>query len=405
MKVQDLEVFIVGNPPPSYGGRYFQFVKITTDNGIIGWGEVYAASIGPLAMKAVIHDVFERYFLGESPENIEKIYRRVYSSGFTQRPDLTVLGAFSGLEIALWDILGKARERPVWALLGGKVQSRLRSYTYLYPDEGDDPIEFYNNADASAQKAARLVKEGFTAIKFDPAGAYTAMGGHMPSAFDLQQSAEFCAKLREAVGDRADLLFGTHGQFSNAGAIRLAQVIAPYFPLWFEEPTPPDQLGNLREVAQHSPIPIATGERLCGKVEFHSALMHGATILQPALGRAGGIWEVKKISSIAEVYNAQIAPHLYAGPIEFLANIHLAASIPNFLLLETILKGGEFHNRILKGGVHWHEGYIDVPDAPGLGFEIDEDLLRMHQYEGSRLHLEAQNEPYFHGRPSRFGGG
>ena len=130
MKLQNLEIFIVAPPPPGYGGRYWIIVKLTTDTGVAGYGECYASSVGPDAMTAVIEDVFARHMDGENPENIELMFRRAYSAGFTQRPDLTVMGAFSGLEIACWDILGKDRGRPVWALLGGMMNERVRSYTY-----------------------------------------------------------------------------------------------------------------------------------------------------------------------------------------------------------------------------------------------------------------------------------
>ena len=157
MKLRDLEIFVVAPPAPGWGGRYWIFTKVTTDNGIVGYGECYASTVGPKAMRAVIEDVFERHMMGESPENIELMYRRAYSAGFTQRPDPTVMGAFSGLEIACWDILGKARGRPVYALLGGKMNARVRSYTYLYPDEGDDAAEFWVNADMNARAAAKAV--------------------------------------------------------------------------------------------------------------------------------------------------------------------------------------------------------------------------------------------------------
>ena len=132
MNLKDLDIIITAPTAPGWGGRYWILVKLTTNSGIIGWGECYASSVGPDAMTHVIHDVFERYFEGENPENVERIFRRTYSSGFTQRPDLTIMGAFSGLEIACWDILGKERDRPVWALLGGLMNERIRAYTYLY---------------------------------------------------------------------------------------------------------------------------------------------------------------------------------------------------------------------------------------------------------------------------------
>ncbi|MFV2035545.1 MAG: mandelate racemase/muconate lactonizing enzyme family protein, partial [Halocynthiibacter sp.] len=326
MHIQNLEIFTVAPPAPGWGGRYWLFVKLTTDNGIVGYGEVYAASVGPKAMEAVITDVFERHMLGENPENIELMFRRTYSSGFTQRPDITVIGAFSGLEIACWDILGKAHGRPVYALIGGLMNARIRSYTYLYPLPHHNFREFWTSPEMAAESAAAMVDLGFTAVKFDPAGPYTLRGGHMPAMSDISQSVDFWKAIRDTVGTRADLLFGTHGQFSTGGAIRLARAIERYDPLWFEEPVPPDNVAEMAKVARATSIPVATGERLTTKAEFATVLRAGAaTILQPALGRSGGILETKKIAAMAEVYNAQIAPHLYAGQVEWAANIQLAA--------------------------------------------------------------------------------
>ena len=309
MMLSDLDIIVTAPPAPGWGGRYWILVKLTTNTGVVGWGECYASSVGPEAMKHVIQDVFERYFLGEHPENIERLFRRTYSSGFTQRPDLTVMGAFSGLEIACWDILGKDRDRPVWALLGGLMNDRIRAYSYLYPLENHDIDSFWTSADLAAESAIEFVKQGYTAVKFDPAGPYTMRGGHMPSLHDITTSVAFCKSIRDAVGDRADLLFGTHGQFSTAGAIRLGQALEPYSPLWFEEPIPPDNLDEFVKVAQAVRIPVATGERMSTKAEFAAVLKSGgASILQPALGRAGGIWEMKKLSAIAEVYNPKWLP-------------------------------------------------------------------------------------------------
>ena len=406
MRLKDLDIFIVAPPSPGWGGRYWIFVKLTTDDGIIGYGECYASSVGPNAMAAVIEDVFARHMEGESPENVELMFRRAYSSGFTQRPDLTVMGAFSGLEIACWDILGKARNRPVWALLGGMMNERLRSYTYLYPAPGENSAAFWIDPDMAAAAAARFVGMGFTAVKFDPAGPYTIRGGHEPSASDLARSTAFCARVREAVGDRADLLFGTHGQFSVAGAQRMAQAIEPYGPLWFEEPIPPDNLLDFAAVQQSTRIPVATGERFTTKAEFATVLRTGgARILQPALGRVGGIWEAKKIAAVAEVFTAQMAPHLYAGPVEWAANLHLGVSIPNLLIVETIETGGAFHLKLIRNSIRWEDGYVIAPEGPGLGIEFDEDLARAHPYDGDRLHLEMQEAPCDYRRANRFEGG
>ena len=302
------------------------------------------------------------------------------------------MGAFSGLEIACWDIVGKHRERPVWALLGGMLNERIRVYSYLYPLPQHDPDAFWHSPEMSAESALELVNRGYTALKFDPAGPYTMRGGHMPALADSSRSVEFCRVLREAVGDRADLLFGTHGQFTTAGAIRLGQELEPYRPLWFEEPIPPDNLPEFAQVAKSITIPVATGERLCTKAEFGTLLRTGgASILQPALGRVGGIWEAKKIAAIAEVFNAQLAPHLYAGPVEWAANLQLAVSIPNLLMVETIET--EFHEGLIRSSIQVNEGFVSAPQAPGLGIEVDEELARANPFEGESLHLQMQDNP------------
>jgi L-alanine-DL-glutamate epimerase-like enolase superfamily enzyme len=205
---------------------------------------------------------------------------------------------------------------------------------------------------------------------------------------DLARSVAFCRAIREAVGDRADLLFGTHGQFSTGGAIRMGAAIEPFSPLWFEEPVPPDDMDSLARVAAAVRTPVATGERLTTKREFAQALAAGATILQPALGRSGGIWETRKIAALAEAANAQMAPHLYAGPVEWAANIQLSAAIPNCLMAETIET--PFHDALIRGAIRVEEGFVRPPEGPGLGIEVDEALARAHPYEGTGLHLQMQ---------------
>lgn len=404
MRLSDLDIIVTAPPAPGWGGRYWILVKVTTDTGITGWGECYASSIGPDAMTHVIRDVFERHMAGENPENIELMFRRVYSSGFTQRPDLTVMGAWSGLEIACWDILGKDRDRPVHALIGGRMNDSLRAYTYLYPLPEQDIEAFWSSPEMAAECAAEMVRRGYTAVKFDPAGPYTMRGGHMPAMSDITKSVAFCKEIRGAVGDRADLLFGTHGQFSTGGAIRLGRALEPYSPLWFEEPVPPDNIAEMAKVARAVTTPVATGERLTTKAEFAEVLRAGAaTIIQPALGRAGGIWEMKKAAAIAEVYNAQVAPHLYAGPIEWAANIQLGLSIPNCLLIETI--DTAFHDALVKGAIRVEDGFIRSPEGAGLGIEVDEALARAHPFTGDGLHLEMQEAPCDYKNGNNFLGG
>ena len=404
MKLQNLQIIITSPPAPGWGGQYWIFVKLTTACGIEGIGEVYASAVGPDAMRAVIEDVFARHMEGEDPENVELMFRRAYSSGFTQRPDPTVMGAFSGLEMACWDILGKARDRPVWALLGGKMNPKIRAYTYLYPLPHHDLTEFWTSPDMAAEAALDAVDRGYTAVKFDPAGPYTIHSGHQPAMFDISMSVAFCKAIRDAVGDRADLLFGTHGQFNTSGAIRLGQAIEPYYPLWYEEPLPPDNPLEFAEVAKAVRIPIAAGERLTTKAEFATLLRTGGVkILQPALGRAGGIWEMKKLAGLAEVFNAEMAPHLYAGPVEWAANIHLATSIPNLLMCESIET--KFHDDLIGGAIRVENGFITPPEAPGLGITLNEDLARANPFTGTGLHLQMQEDPCDYQNGNSFAGG
>ncbi len=400
MKTTELETFVVGNPPPQFGGRYFIFLKLTTACGVSGVGEVYSATFSPHVIEQMIRDVYERHVENQDPFKIERLWRNVYGAGYTLRPDVSVMGVLSGLEMACWDIVGKAVDKPVYELLGGKVHERLRSYTYIYPRTGgaypdkDDPLNVYENPHLAAEYAADYVAQGFTALKFDPAGPFTVYDGHQPSLADISRSVRFMKLLREAVGDKADLLFGTHGQFTTSGAIRLARQIEPYDPLWFEEPTPPENPREMARVARQTSIPIATGERLTTKYEFARVLEHqAASILQMALGRVGGLLEAKKIAGIAETYYAQIAPHLYCGPIEGAANIQISACSPNFLILESIERWSGFHSDILKSPIRWEDGYVIPPDAPGLGVELNEDVARAHPYDGKDLHLLMVEKP------------
>lgn len=393
MKVIGLETFSVANPARDFGGRYWFFVKLVTDNGVVGYGEVYAASFSPRAVDAMVRDVFERSVLDVDPFRIEDLWRRVYSAGYAQRSELSLMSVLSGLETALWDIVGKALDKPVHALLGGRVHERLRSYTYLYPRPGD-AADVYADADTAAVRAQEMVALGFTAVKFDPCGPYTAYDPRQLDLPTLSHVERFIRTIREAVGDRCDLLFGTHGQMTAAGAIRLARRLEPYDPLWFEEPVPPENMEELARVARATTIPVATGERLAGKHEFARLLgLQAASIIQPALGRVGGILEGKKIAAIAEAHYCQIAPHLYCGPIEAAANIQLDACSPNFLIQEAILDFGGFYGEILDKPIRWEEGYIIVSDEPGIGVTLDETVAAAHPWDGAELHLAVQDHP------------
>lgn len=393
MRLQQVKTWVTV-PPSGIGGAFWVIVKITTDDGVEGIGECYGIPVSGDIACAMVEDTFERFFAGEDPHHLETLFRRVYSAGFTQRPDVSMMGVFSGLEIAVWDILGKAHDVPVHQLLGGQFHDRLRTYTYLYPDtvnsEGNPDAgagDVYHDPDAAAERALDYLDMGFTAVKQDPAGPYSFQGGRELSLHELERCEANIKRIREAVGSRADILVGTHGQMTTSSAIRLARRLEPYDPLWFEEPCPPDQVEAIGKVANSTSIPVSTGERLTTRVEFHQVLKAGVSILQPDIGRSGGIWETRKIAIMAELFNAQVAPHIYCGPIAHAAATQLAFSCPNFLILETIQT--DFHDAILRKPLPWEEGYMLPSGEPGLGIELNETVIEAHPYHsGGRLHLE-----------------
>ena len=391
MKVDNLETFIVGNPLPYYGGRYFIIIKVTSNN-ITGWGECYAPPFHPNVVRAMIQDIADRFVIDSDPYKTENLFRKIYSSGYNQRPDTTLMGILSGIEMSCWDIIGKDLNKPIYELLGGLVREKLRSYTYLYPSE-EDKKSVYEDPELAAERALEYVELGFTAIKFDPVGPYTVYDPRQLSLKSLSLSEKFLASIRNAVGDKCDILFGTHGQMTFSSAVRLAKKIERYDPLWFEEPVPPDNIDAMALVASKTSIPIATGERLSTKYEFAKVIeKKAASIIQFNLGRVGGILEAKKIAAIAEAHGVQIAPHLYCGPIVGAANIQIATCIPNFLILESIKKMDGFYAEILKKPILWEQGYVIPSKEPGLGIEIDEDVVRKNPYKGEKLHLQVSNE-------------
>ena len=393
MRINRFESFVVGNPTPELGGPYWIFVKLETACGIVGYGEIYGVPFSPSVVEKMAADVFARRFLNEDPRRVEFLCRRARADNYAPRPDASLVATLSALEIACLDIAGKACGLPIHDFLGGKTRARLRAYTYLYPEAGDK-ADVYADPAQAARRAADCRDLGFTAVKFDPIDKYGAFDPRQLRLAEISRARLFAREIRAAVGDDCDLLFGSHGQMTAAAAIRLARELEPFLPLWFEEPTPPECPAAAAAVARATSIPIATGERLSTAHDFARVLDCGAAaILQPNLGRVGGIGEAKKIAALAEMRHAQIAPHLYCGPIAAAANIQLAAAIPNFLILESIKTMDGFCAEILKTPLRWEKGDIVVPDAPGLGVELNEKVARAHPWRGEGLHLNPRLAP------------
>ena len=375
MKIKDFKTFIIGNPPPSFGGKYWIFLKLTTDTGIVGFGEAYAIPFHPNVAVKMIEDICERYVVNENPFQIEKLWRKIYSSGYTQRPDISISGVLSAIEIALWDIVGKEVNQPIYNLLGGKINDRLRTYTYLYP-KPEDKSNVYQDADLAAQRALEYQALGFDAVKFDPIGRYTINDPRDLTLEELDHAENFVRAIRTAVGKSCDILFGSHGQMTPTSAIRLAKRIEKFDPMWLEEPTPPANITAMASIAKKINIPVATGERLTTKYEFIALLKEeAASIIQMNLGRVGGILEAKKIAAIAEASYAQVAPHMYCGPIIAAANVQVAASISNFMIIEGLETWSGFDASLLIDPLKWENGHIIPSEKPGLGIEINESKL------------------------------
>ena len=392
MKITNAETFVVATPRPHRGGRYWVFVKLTTDNAIDGIGEAYKIPFHPTTAARMIEDVCETYVIDSDPFQIERLWRTVYygegyeSHDHHQHPDHAVMGVLSAIEMACWDIVGKALDQPVYNLLGGKYNERVRSYTYLWPAPDDTSRRpTHTDPDAASASAAAHVAEGFTALKFDP--LIDVMGSEDPREppLDRLDNAEAVVRaVRETVGNKADILIGTHGQSTTSGTIRFARRIEQYDPLWFEEPVPPENRDEMARVARMTSIPVASGERLATKFEFRELLeKQAAVILQMALGRVGGILEAKKIAGMAEAYYAQIAPHLYCGPVEAAANIQVDTCSPNCLIQESIGRFDGFHAEILEKPIEWEDGYIIPPTEPGLGVVLNEQVAKAHAYQPS----------------------
>ena len=385
MKIIHFDIYPVATPPPHIGGECWLFVCLKTDNGIVGVGEIYSVPYRPNTVAVMAADVCEQHIINADPFKIEHLWRTVYARSYGMRPDPSLMGILSGIEIACWDIIGKALDKPVHALLGGKIRDTLRTYTYLYPEDGDTE-DVYTHPQTAATRAAEYAAWGFTAVKFDAAGPYTAFDPRQISLDDLTRSETFARLIRDAVGDKCDLLFGAHGQMTPAAAIRLAKRLEPYDPLWLEEPTAAENPDAMAQVARGTSIPIATGERLTTKYEFANLLSRQAVaILQPNAGKCGGILEMKKIAAIAEVYYAQIAPHLYCGPVVGAANAQIAACIPNFLVLEGLKRWDGFCADILTTKLSWQDGYLIVPEAPGLGIELNYEMAQKHRYTENQV--------------------
>ena len=327
------------------------FLKIHTDAGIVGWGEPIVEGRAKTCATAI--EELATYLVGKDPRDIVHHWQAMYRHAF-YRGGPVLTSAISGIDMALWDIKGKALGVPVYELLGGPTRSRIRVYAHA--------------GDPNSIKERKA--EGFRAFK---AGVHNStQSGIVASKKFIDEAADKFAALREAGGDDVDIGIDFHGAISPQNAKLLIRALEPYQPMFIEEPVQCQNVDVMAEIARGTHLPIATGERVFTKWGFRRILeKQAATILQPDLCHAGGITEVRLIAGMAEAYYAAIAPHNPLGPISLAAGLQLAASIPNFLCQEQVHLGAGY----LKKPFEVKDGYIDTPTAPGLGIEIDEDAL------------------------------
>ncbi|WP_324759867.1 galactonate dehydratase [Haloarcula montana] len=348
------------------------FLRLETSEGIAGWGEPVVEGRAR-TVRTAVEELLDTYLLGKDPMRIEDHWQTMYRGGF-YRGGPVLMSAIAGIDQALWDIKGKHHDVPVYELLGGKARDRMRVYQWV---GGDRPEGV---ADAAREK----VEEGFTALKMNA----TAELRRIDSPSAVQAAEDRIAAVREAVGDEIDIGVDFHGRVSKSMAKRLAKALEPYDPMFIEEPVLPEHNDALPQLASHTTNPIATGERMFSRWDFKEVFEDGSVdVIQPDLSHAGGITEVKKIASMAEAYDVAMAPHCPLGPIALAACLQVDACSPNALIQEQSLdihynETSDVLDYLKDPSVfQYRDGYVDLPEGPGLGIDIDHSYVRMQAGE------------------------
>lgn len=367
MKVTDVKTFVV-----DCFRTNFVFVKVYTDEGIDGCGEATLEYKEKALLGAVEH--IKDYLVGQNPLDIERHWHTIYRDAYW-RGGAVLMSALSAVEMALWDILGKRLQVPVYQLLGGKVRGKVRVYVNGWFAGAKTPQEF-------GEKAKIAVQRGITAMKWDPFGkAYLEISNK-----ELSTAMACVGAVREAVGDEVDLLIEGHGRFNIPTGIKIAKELEQFKPMLFEEPVPPDNLDALKAVKEKSPVAVSAGERLYTRWDYKRMFdLMAADYIQPDVSHAGGILELKKIAAEAECRYIPFAPHNPSGPVANAATLQLAACCPNFSILEIMYSDVTYRKDITNEELDYQDGYISIPDKPGLGIEINEEACLQHPYQTHTL--------------------
>lgn len=363
MKITGLKTYVVH----CYRTNWV-FLKISTDEGISGVGEA-TLEMKEKAVEAAVLELVD-YLVGKDPRQIERHFHVIYRDSYW-RTGPVLMSALSAVEMALWDISAKELGVPVHRLLGGKCNDRVKAYANAWFAGATTPEAFAASARAAAAR-------GFQALKWDPFGkAYMNI-----STSALDGALAVVGAVRDAVGNAVELLIEGHGRFNVPAALTIARELAPFRPLLFEEPVPPDNLDALAEVRAKSPIRIAAGERLYHRCQFRELFeKRAADVIQPDVSHAGGLGECKKIAAMAEAYYLPFAPHNPSGPVANAATLQLAACTPNFYLLETMATDIPWRKDLTTESLVFKDGCFEIPDRPGLGLELNEEAFADHPYQ------------------------
>jgi len=375
MKIVDVKSYVLGTP-----WRNLTFVQVLTDDGLEGVGEVRMVNHTD-ALLGYLVEAVPHHVLGHDPANIEDLVQRMYRNDY-ERGGEVAMSAIAAVEMACWDIVGKALGKPVYRLLGGAVRDRIKAYANGWYTVERTPDEFHH-------AATRVIDKGYRALKLDPFGA----GYYELERTEKSKAIALVEAVRDAVGPDTDILVEMHGRFNPATAIEMARALEPFHPAWIEEPTPPENLAALKKVAEKVSIPVATGERLHTRYEYRTLFeLQAADIIQPDITQMGGLLETKKLAAWAEMYYVLVAPHNVGGPVSTAAALHFAACTPNFKIQEHF---NDFTDAWVKdaasGNPEVVDGYFTLPQGPGLGVKLNLDVVREHPQQRVFFNLFAEN--------------
>ncbi|MFG3284482.1 mandelate racemase/muconate lactonizing enzyme family protein [Streptomyces sp. NPDC048111] len=374
MRITGISTHVVGTP-----WRNLSYVQVHTDEGLTGVGETRMLGRTD-ALLGYLREAEVNHITGSDPFAIEDLVRRMKYGDYGRAGEI-VMSGISVVEMACWDIKGKALGVPVWQLLGGRLTDRVKAYANGWYTTERTP-EAYHAA------ARAVVERGYRALKIDPFGT-----GHFE--LDRQQSlyaVSLIEAVRDAIGPDTELMLEMHGRFSPATAVRLARELAPFDPAWLEEPVPPENLKALTKVADKVDVPLATGERIHDRIEFRELFeSQAADIIQPDVGHIGGILETRKLAATAETHYTLVAPHNVGGSVLTAASLHVAGCTPNFKVLEHFNDFADADiKQVVKGAPQVIDGYFQLPDAPGLGVELDVDAAAAFPQQQARFDLWAE---------------